>query len=216
MSHCADICLALIFLSVLLGMAANRLMELVKIMAFQGTIVSILPVLLEAGQRDAAGLGFMAVMLTVKGLVMPLALYAAIKKVANLREVEPFVGYRASIFSALALVLAAGFIDRTLAPFMPPTHVMLMPASIATIGAGFFLMMARRKAITQVIGYLMLENGIYLTGIALAGETHSQRLLEFGVLLDLLAGVMIMGIIINRINQTFDDVDTGMLGSLRD
>jgi len=77
-------------------------------------------------------------------------------------------------------------------------------------------MMARSKAITQVIGYLMLENGIYLIGTVLAQETHSQYMLEFGILLDLLTGVMIMGIILYQISRAFDDVDTGMLGSLKD
>ncbi len=213
----ADICLALIFLSVLLGLASNRLMELVKIMAFQGIVVPIVPLALENGHEPGAiSLAFLAVMLLIKGVIMPLALYSAIKRVANLREVEPFIGYHASIFSGLVLIMAAGFISHRLAPFMPPTHGMLLPAGLTTIGAGFFLMMARRKAITQVIGYLMLENGIYLIGTALAQETHSQYMLEFGVLLDLLAGVMIMGIVLHRINRAFDDVDTGVLGSLKD
>ena len=68
MNQLADICLALIFLSLLLGMSANRLMELVKLLAFQGALVSVLPVLLEPGQRDAAGLGCMAVMLAAASL----------------------------------------------------------------------------------------------------------------------------------------------------
>jgi len=213
----ADICLALIFLSVLLGLSSNRLMELVKIMAFQGIIVSIVPLALESGHElTATSLGFMGIMLLIKGVVMPLALYSAIRRVANLREVEPFIGYHASIFSALALIMLAGFLSQRLTPFMPPAHNMLLPAGLTTIGAGFFLMIARHKAITQVIGYLMLENGIYLIGTALAQETHSQYMLEFGVLLDLLAGVMIMGIILHRINRAFDDVDTGVLGSLKD
>jgi hydrogenase-4 component E len=213
----ADILMALLFLSVLLSLASNRLMELVKIMAFQGMVVSIIPMALEEGHKlGFISIGFLVLMLLLKGVIMPLALYTAIKRVANLREVEPFIGYHASIFSGLGLILAAGFISNRLAPFMPPTHGMLLPAGLTTIGAGFFLMMARSKAITQVIGYLMLENGIYLIGTALAQETHSQYMLEFGILLDLLAGVMIMGIILYRISRAFDDVDTGLLGSLKD
>ena len=82
--------------------------------------------------------------------------------------------------------------------------------------AGLFLMMSRTKAITQVIGYLMLENGIYLTGTALTKQTHTLYVVEFGVLLDLLVGVMIMGIILHNINRAFDDVDTALLGRLKD
>jgi len=213
----ADILLALLFLSILLSLASNRLMELVKIMAFQGIIVSIMPLALEHGHRFGfVSLSFLLIMWLIKGCVMPLALYFAVKKVSNLREVEPYIGYHASIFIGLALVMVAGFVSHRLAPYMPHTHGMLLPAALTTIGAGFLLMMSRHKAITQVIGYLMLENGIYLVGTALASETHSQYVLEFGVLLDLLAGVMIMGIVLYRISRSFDDMDTGMLHNLRD
>ena len=84
------------------------------------------------------------------------------------------------------------------------------------MAGGLFLMMSRTKAITQVIGYLMLENGIYLVGATLAGPAHNLYIVEFGVLLDLLVGVMIMGIILNDINRTFDDVDTAYLEQLKD
>ena len=213
----ADILMALLLLSVMLSLASNRLTELVKIMAFQGTIVSILPLALENGHElGVLSLLFLASMLLIKGIVMPMALYIAIKKVVNLRELEPYIGYNASIYIGLLLIMIAGFISQRLAPYMPPTHGMLLPVGLTTIGAGFFLMMSRHKAITQVIGYLMLENGIYLMGTALASETHSQYMLEFGVLLDLLAGVMIMGIILYRISHEFDDMDTGLLESLKD
>ena len=88
--------------------------------------------------------------------------------------------------------------------------------AFTTLAGGLFLMMSRTKAITQVIGYLMLENGIYLVGATLTGKAHSLYIVEFGVLLDLLVGVMIMGIILNNINRTFDDVDTAHLEQLKD
>ena len=93
---------------------------------------------------------------------------------------------------------------------------MVLITAITTMAAGFFLMMARSKAITQVIGYLMLENGIYLIGTALTKHSHTLYVVEFGVLLDLLVGVMIMGIILHNINSAFDDADTTLLGRLKD
>ncbi len=213
----ADILLALLFMSVLLSLASNRLMDLVYIMGFQGIIVSIIPMALEEGHEfGLVSMGFLAVMLLIKGFIMPFSLYTAIKKVSNLREIEPFIGYHASIFTGLVLIMASVLLSHRLAPYMPPTHSMLFPAGLTTIGAGFFLMMSRHKAITQVVGYLMLENGIYLIGSALTQETNTQYMLEFGVLLDLLAGIMIMGIILHRIGRAFDDVDTGLLESLKD
>jgi hydrogenase-4 component E len=62
----------------------------------------------------------------------------------------------------------------------------------------------------------MMENGIYLFGTALAKQTHTQFVVEFAVLLDLIVGVLVMGIVLNNINHAFDDVDTTLLGQLKD
>ena len=214
---CTDLLMTFVFLSVLLCLASNRLVILIKIMAFQGVVVSIIPLVLEHGQTmETVDLFLLIIMVLVKGVLIPLALYIAVKKVATLREVVPYIGYEASIFSGLVLIMAASFASSRLTPYLPPIDILLLPAGLTTIGGGFFLMMARHKAITQVIGYLMLENGIYLVGTALASQTHSHYMLEFGVLLDLLVGVMIMGIILYRVSSTFDDIDTGLLESLKD
>jgi hydrogenase-4 component E len=136
--------------------------------------------------------------------------------VAIKREVEPIIGYHASLAAGLGLILLSAYITRHLGLTLSGDSALLLITAITTIGGGLFLMMSRTKAITQVIGYLMLENGIYLAGTALTGQAHSMYLVEFGVLLDLLVGVMIMGIILHNINRTFDDVDTSYLGQLKD
>lgn len=88
--------------------------------------------------------------------------------------------------------------------------------AITTIGCGLILLMARRKAITQVIGYLVMENGIYLIGTALTKEPHTQYVVECAVLLDLLVAVLVMGLVLKDIQHTFEDVDTTLLGQLKD
>jgi hydrogenase-4 component E len=126
------------------------------------------------------------------------------------------VGYHASLFAGLIFIAISVFIADRMHVSLPAEHVLLMITAITTLAAGLFLLMSRRKAITQVIGYLMMENGIYLIGTALAKQTHTLYVVEFGVLLDLLVGVMIMGIVLHNINSTFDDVDTALLGQLKD
>ena len=74
-----------------------------------------------------------------------------------------------------------------------------MPAAIANVLLGFLLLVARRKAITQVVGYLVLENGVFVFGLGLAAE--QPILVELGVLLDLLVGVFVMGIAIHHISR---------------
>jgi hydrogenase-4 component E len=83
---------------------------------------------------------------------------------------------------------------------------LLLPTAITLLVAGMFLLMARRNAIAMVLGYIMMENGIYLVGTSFS--MRARHIVEFGILLDVLAGVMIMAVILQNIKQTFDDVDT--------
>lgn len=213
----SDALLSLTLLSVMLSLASNRLMALVKIMAFQGIVVSLIPLFLEHHEGMAIGsILFLQVMLFIKGFLIPGFMYIAVKKVKIQREVEPIIGYHASVFAGLSFILLSAFISARLHISLPGEHVLLMITAITTLASGLFLLMSRRKAITQVIGYLMMENGIYLIGTALAKQTHTQYVVEFGVLLDLLVGIMIMGIVLHNINHAFDDVDTALLGRLKD
>jgi hydrogenase-4 component E len=217
MIHITDTVLAFILLSVLLSLGSNRLKALVEIMALQGIMVSLVPILLEYhAETQHGGIIFFQIMVLIKGVLIPGLLYMALKRTAIKREVEPIIGYHASLLAGLGMIMVSILVMQRLQLTLPAGRDLLLITAITTSMAGLFLMMSRRKAITQVIGYLMLENGIYLTGTALTKQTHTLYVVEFGVLLDLLVGVMIMGIILHNIKDAFDDVDTTFLGSLKD
>lgn len=99
---------------------------------------------------------------------------------------------------------------------MLPEHqnYMFVPASIATLMSGFLVLTTRRKAISQVIGYLILENGIFIFGLLLAEAM--PIMVEAGALLDLLVGTFVMGIVINQISREFSSLDTSRLTSLKE
>jgi hydrogenase-4 component E len=85
---------------------------------------------------------------------------------------------------------------------------------MATLAMGFLLLITRLKAITQVIGYLILENGIFLFGILLAEAM--PLMVETGVLLDMLVAIFVMGIVMNHINREFSSINTEKLCLLRE
>ena len=218
MIHISNILLALILLSVLLSLRSNRLMALVKLMAFQGIVVSTIPLFLETEHGLTFNLFmFFLLLVLVKGMFIPGLMYIAVKRVVASREIEPIIGYHASLFAGLIMIIFSVYVTNHLhLAMLPAGHKLLLVTAITTMGAGLILLMARRKAITQVIGYLMMENGIYLIGTALAKEVHTQYVVEFAVLLDLIVAVLVMGIVLNDINHTFDDVDTALMGQLKD
>jgi hydrogenase-4 component E len=128
--------------------------------------------------------------------------------------VEPFVGFVPSLFlCALGTGLATLFAGSL--PLAPEHRgTLLVPASLATILSGFLVLTTRKKAITQVVGYLMLENGVFIFGQLLIDAM--PFMVETGVLLDLFVGIFVMGIVINHIREEFSSLDTEHLAALKD
>ena len=91
---------------------------------------------------------------------------------------------------------------------------LFVPASITALFTGFLLLTTRKRALLQVVGYLVLENGVYLFSLLLVKEM--PLLVETGVLLDLVVGIFVMGIVINHIQTAFDSQDTHRLAHLKD
>ena len=208
-----DMTLSLVLLSVLFSFGSSRLPGLIKVLAFQGVVVSIVPLII-GHDMTAGGILFTLATLTIRGIVIPLCIHFAIKKVAIRREVEPIVGYHASVLAGLGLIVAAMAVSHRFNAPSIGASVLLLPTSISLLVAGMFLLMARRNAIAMVLGYIMMENGIYLVGTTFS--VRALHIVEFGILLDVLAGVMIMAVILQNIKQTFDDVDTALLRTLKE
>jgi hydrogenase-4 component E len=155
------------------------------------------------------GLGTIA----VKTVVLPWFLTWAIREAAVRREVEPLVGFIASLLLG-CVAIALSFAIAARLPLPDPRRELLVSVSLATVIIGFIVLTTRRKALTQVVGYLMLENGIFLFGLT---QTESvPYLLEVGVLLDVFVGVFIMGIVVFHINREFDSLDSARLSELKD
>jgi hydrogenase-4 component E len=90
----------------------------------------------------------------------------------------------------------------------------LAPVAIFSIFAGLFLIVSRKRALSQVLGFLVLENGVYAFGVGLAPQ--SSLLVEAGVLLDVFVAVFVMGITIFHINREFDHINTDQMSQLKD
>jgi hydrogenase-4 component E len=208
-----DTTLSLVLLSVLFSFGSSRIPGLIMVVGFQGIVASVVPLFI-GHDMTAGGMVFTLVTLAIRGIIIPLSIYIAIKKVAIRREVEPIVGYHASMLCGLGLIVAATFISRQLDIPVISQNTLLLPTAIALLVSGMFLLMARRNAIAMVLGYIIMENGIYLIGTTFS--VRARHIVEFGILLDVLAGVMIMAIILQNIKQTFDDVDTALLRTLKE
>lgn len=197
----------------LLALGSSRLPSVIRAVALQGMVLGVIPLLME-GHFDwmVASVAFGTIV--VKGMVIPQLLRRAMR-VANIeREMEPLIGYIPSLLLGAAGTIAAVAGARAL-PLLPEhAGTLLVPGALASVLTGFVLLVGRVKAIGQVCGYLILENGIYLFGLLLIKST--PLLVESGILLDLVVGVFVIGIIVDRIQRAFDSLDTRKLTALRE
>ena len=141
-------------------------------------------------------------------------LFRALREVHIRHEVEPYLGLVPSVLlCAVGTGLTVLFADNL--PLAPEHHdLLVVPAALSTMFAGFLLLTTRRKALSQVTGYLILENGIFVFAQLL--HESMPLLVEVGVLLDLIVGIFVMGIVINHIQREFSSLDTERLAELRD
>jgi hydrogenase-4 component E len=197
----------------LVALGSSRLPSIIRATALQGVILGMLPLLME----QDFGWQIAAVALATaigKGVVIPGLLHRAMRAAHIDREVEPFIGFVPSLLLGAGGTIAAVAVARAL-PLMPEhARSLLVPGALASMLTGLVLLIGRVKAISQVCGYLIFENGIYLFGLLLIAST--PLLVEAGVLLDLTVGIFVIGIIVDRIQRAFDSLDTRKLTALRE
>jgi hydrogenase-4 component E len=213
MSGIVDPLLVLILMLNFLLLGTSRLKTAIGTSALQGALLGAVTVGVH-GSPALRPLAVAAAAIAIKGLLIPGMLNRALRDVAIRREIEPFIGFVSSlVLGALATGAAVLFADR-LPLAAEHRGSLLVPASLATVLTGFLILTTRRKAITQVVGYLVLENGIFIMGLTLHDAMPS--LVEIGVLLDLLVAIFVIGIVINHINREFASLDTARLDRLKE
>jgi hydrogenase-4 component E len=154
-----------------------------------------------------------ALLVLVKGVVIPRLLARMERRFGGEREVAPYVNTATSLVVAGLLVLFAYAVMRpVVAASQLPTRAG-MPLAMGLVLVSLFVIVSRKKALTQVVGFLMLENGIAL--LAILGTYGIPLIVELGVFLDVLMGFLVMQIFIYQIHETFESIDVEQLNRLR-
>ncbi len=211
----SDILVVLLLLSNLYLLAASRITACIQTVALQAVVLGVIALTSAAGGLTLVVVSVTLATMAVKGLVLPWLLRRAIRGADVAREVEPFVGFTTSVLVGAGLLVISVVVAEPLCSSAPAdVSAMMIPTSLFTILTGLFIVVTRRKALNQALGYLVLENGVYVFGSSLAIE--EPFLVELGILLDVFVAVFVMGIIIFQINREFDHIDTDKLSVLKD
>ena len=162
---------------------------------------------------DAELYAVAGVLLVVKGVAIPILLRTMQRRIGVQPQIIPYINTATSLLIACLLVLFAYVLAR---PWVAVSHLPTregLPLAMALLFLSLFIIVSRRKAVTQVIGFLMLENAIAL--LAAVGTHGVPLLVEIGVFLDALMGFLVMQIFVYHIHETFDTIDVEQLTRLR-
>ncbi len=151
-----------------------------------------------------------AMTVIIKGWMIPYALFRVVKRLRDERESRPILSpNQTSLAAALVLAVAYGFLDKAL----PGLSRDILAGALAVFLIGLLIMITRRQAILQIIGLIMMENGIYLLGLSMTKGL--PLIIEFGVFFDVLVAVIVLGILTWRLKLSFMTTDTSVLRKLK-
>ncbi len=210
-SKMVQLIIALILVSTFLILGSTRLYSCVRAFGIQSFLLACVAgiVAYSTGKNDIYIVALLT--LVIKAAVIPYIFIYIIREIKVKREIELYVNVSPSLIIGGVLVVISYYLIRSI-NIISGLSSFALSASMSLVSIGLFVMISRKKAIMQMLGILIMENGLFLGAISL---TYGMPLLvELGIFFDVLIGVLIMGILIFRINKTFESIDTDMLKTL--
>ncbi len=207
-----DVLLITFLISLFYVAIANRIMTYLKVLAFQGVLLFVV-VFLQLSEINPVNLALILLETIVfKSVAVPLFMAYVLKRNNITRESEPFLPN----FVSLIIVTFIVVITILLANGVEDTNLdkIFFVVALSSLFTGLYFIATRRKIITHVIGYLIIENGVFVLSLAVGNEM--PMLVNLGIMLDIFASVLILGIFLNKIGDVFKDIDVDQLSRLKD
>ncbi len=201
-----------LFMTVLLMAAAKRISTCIVLFSAQCAVMTAQILATAWVHRSAEAYAVAGLVFLVKVVAIPYVLFRVVDGLKTVREVQASTTPAQSVYIACALILLSFF---AVAPYVRALRLDedMLAAAVALVLTGAFLMVSRKKAVMQVVGLLVLENGIFLA--ALTTTFGMPLVIEIGIFFDLLMGVFLMGLFVFRIRDTFEHIDVSKLRKLR-
>jgi hydrogenase-4 component E len=207
-----NVLLIIFIISLFYVSIANRIITYVRVLALQGFILFGVTFL---QLKDIQTWNLVLILLETvvfKALAVPFFLAYLINRNKITRETEPYLPH----FISLIIVTMIVVITVLLANSIQDTRLdkIFFIVALSTLFTGLYFIASRKKIITHVMGYLMIENGVFVMSLAVGNEM--PNLVNLGIMLDVFASVLILGIFLNKIGDVFKDVDVDQLSNLKD
>jgi len=207
-----DVLLIVFIITLLYVSIANRIITYVKVLAFQGFILFGVT-FLQLHEINTLNLILILLETIVfKAIAVPLFLDYLIKRNNITREAEPYIPNFLSLVITTVIIIVTILLANSVKD--DNLDKIFFIVALSTLFTGLYFIATRKKIITHVMGYLIIENGVFVLSLAVGNEM--PMLVNLGVMLDIFASVLILGIFLNKIGDVFKDVDVNQLNNLKD
>jgi hydrogenase-4 component E len=194
-----------------LGMA-HQLLTYIKILSFQGILLFGIA-FIELNQINILNLAFVLLETIIfKAIVIPLFLNYIIRRNRLTRDAEPFLPNFISLIIITLIIIITFILSNAIAD--TTVSKIYFVVALSTLFTGLYIIVTRNKIITHVMGYLVIENGVFILSLAVGNKM--PVLVNLGILLDIFASVFLLGIFINKIGDVLKDIDVDQLKNLKD
>jgi hydrogenase-4 component E len=210
-----DLACGAVLLTAVLVLWRRELAVIIRVFAVQGVALAVLVGVLAAQENSGELWAVAAGVLVLRAGLLPYLLRRALAGVGeSRRETRPLVNVSASLLAAAALTLLAHVVSRPLVELAPSAATQAIPVGMTVVLIGFFVLVTRRRALSQLAGFLVMDNGI--TAVGFLTTTGVGLVVELGVSLDVLLAVLVLQVLTTRMRETFGDTDLDELRELRD
>lgn len=210
-----DLACGVLLLTAVLVLWRRELAVIIRVFALQGLALAALVAVL-AVREGSIELGVVAVgILVLRAGVLPALLHRALAVAGEQRrETRPLVNVASSLLVAALLALLGYAVSRPLVALAPSPATQAVAVGMTVVLIGFFVLVTRRRALSQLVGFLLMDNGI--TAIGFLTTSGVGLVVELGVSLDVLLAVLVLQILTTRMRDAFGDTDLDELRELRD
>jgi hydrogenase-4 component E len=209
-----DLACGVFLLCAVLTLWRRQLTAIIALFAAQGFALGVAVALRGIHQHDAEVVAVAVGIAALRAVLLPYLIRRALSRTGETRETNPLVNVTASLLAAALLTLLAYAVSTPITELVPSPSTRALPAALAVVLIGFFVLITRTRAVSQVVGFLLLDNGITL--IAFLTTTGVGFVVELGVSLDVLFAVLVLQVLASRMQAVFGTTDLDELRELKD
>jgi hydrogenase-4 component E len=207
-------CAALLLLLAFAMLAQRRIVALVTLFALQGVLLCVATLLVAWRTGEAHLYVSAALTLSLKVLFLPWLLNRLIRRLGVYWDTEPMINVSSTMLLGLLIVIFAFGLAQPIAALASTATRSSIGIAVAVVLLAFLMMITRRKAMSQVIGFLSMENGLFFA--AMSATYGMPMIVELGVALDIIVAMLVLGVFFFQIREQFDSLDLHNFETLKE